>query len=85
LAHVILTHVTVGGSAAPEGSGGRIAARGPLVVTAVTIANNRSDAMDALPAARCPSTDQRGVAGPSGSACDIGAYEFEDVPDGRGP
>jgi hypothetical protein len=25
--------------------------------------------------AQCPSTDQRGVARPSGSACDIGAYE----------
>jgi predicted outer membrane repeat protein len=27
----------------------------------------------------CPETDQRGIARPQGSACDIGAYEFVDV------
>ncbi len=36
-----------------------------------------SAAIDAVPAtgAGCPATDQRGVARPSGPACDIGAYE----------
>ena len=35
-----------------------------------------SSAIDAASAAACPATDQRGVARPSGSGCDIGAYEF---------
>jgi hypothetical protein len=36
-----------------------------------------SAAIDQIPAtgAGCPATDQRGVARPSGAACDIGAYE----------
>jgi CSLREA domain-containing protein/uncharacterized repeat protein (TIGR01451 family) len=36
-----------------------------------------SPAIDAGTAGGCPATDQRGVARPVGSACDIGAYEFQ--------
>jgi hypothetical protein len=38
-----------------------------------------SPALDAVPStgAACPPTDQRGVARPQGSACDIGAFEKE--------
>ncbi|MDO8615592.1 MAG: right-handed parallel beta-helix repeat-containing protein [Dehalococcoidia bacterium] len=36
-----------------------------------------SPAIDAGGNLGCPATDQRGVARPQGSACDIGAYEYE--------
>jgi hypothetical protein len=36
-----------------------------------------SPALDAASAADCPATDQRGVARPQGSGCDIGSYERE--------
>src|SRR5688572_8957585 len=36
-----------------------------------------SPALDAGDNAYCPATDQRGVARPQGSGCDIGAYEFQ--------
>jgi CSLREA domain-containing protein len=36
-----------------------------------------SPAIDAGDSARCPSTDQRGVARPQGNSCDIGAYELQ--------
>jgi hypothetical protein len=36
-----------------------------------------SPAIDAADAAVCPATDQRGVARPQGSACDVGSFEFE--------
>jgi CSLREA domain-containing protein/uncharacterized repeat protein (TIGR01451 family) len=36
-----------------------------------------SPAIDAGTAEGCPATDQRGVARPAGSACDIGAYEYQ--------
>jgi hypothetical protein len=35
-----------------------------------------SPAVDAAGAGGCPATDQRGVARPSGGACDIGAFEY---------
>lgn len=38
-----------------------------------------SPAIDAGDDANCPDIDQRGVARPQGSHCDIGAYEYEDV------
>ena len=34
-----------------------------------------SPVLDAIPAARCPSIDQRGIGRPQGSACDTGAVE----------
>ena len=34
-----------------------------------------SAAVDQIPSGACPATDQRGVARPTGSVCDIGAYE----------
>jgi hypothetical protein len=37
-----------------------------------------SPAIDAGDNSTCPATDQRGVARPQGSACDIGAYELGD-------
>ena len=37
-----------------------------------------SPAIDTANNATCPATDQRGVARPSGSACDKGAYELND-------
>jgi hypothetical protein len=37
-----------------------------------------SPAIDAGDSGNCPATDQRGVARPVGSACDIGAYEREE-------
>ncbi len=37
-----------------------------------------SPAINTANNATCPATDQRGVARPSGSACDIGAYELND-------
>ncbi len=42
-----------------------------------------SPAIDKIPSASCPSTDQRGVTRPDDgeSACDIGAYEFVDPVD----
>jgi hypothetical protein len=49
----------------------------------MTIALGRgSPALDKVPAAaaNCPSTDQRGVPRPQGSACDIGAFELQDPP-----
>lgn len=52
---------------------------------------SNSPAIDAIPAADCTNssgepvqTDQRGVARPSGPACDIGAFEFEQA-DAAGP
>ncbi|MBX0330345.1 right-handed parallel beta-helix repeat-containing protein [Oscillochloris sp. ZM17-4] len=36
-----------------------------------------SPAIDAADAAGCPDADQRGVARPRGTACDIGAYEYQ--------
>ena len=36
-----------------------------------------SPAIDAGNAATCPATDERGVARPQGSGCDIGAYEYK--------
>ncbi len=36
-----------------------------------------SPAIDAGSATNCPSTDQRGVARPHGSGCDLGSYEYE--------
>ena len=44
-----------------------------------------SPAIDAVPIAMCPSTDQRGFARPDsedspGSACDVGAFELTEVP-----
>ena len=36
-----------------------------------------SPAIDAGDNAACPSTDQRGIIRPQGSACDIGAFELE--------
>ncbi len=39
-----------------------------------------SPAIDAAVAANCPATDQRGVARPQGTHCDIGAYEYEVTP-----
>jgi hypothetical protein len=36
-----------------------------------------SPAIDAGDNGSCPATDQRGVARPQGSSCDIGAYEYE--------
>jgi len=40
-----------------------------------------SPAIDAIPAAQCPATDQRGVARPGdgGNSCDIGAFELANV------
>ena len=38
-----------------------------------------SPAIDALEAASCPATDQRGVSCPQGSQCDMGAYEYPDL------
>jgi hypothetical protein len=40
-----------------------------------------SPAIDAVPVANCPATDQRGVTRPDGAetACDIGAYEYIDA------
>lgn len=35
-----------------------------------------SPAMDAVTAAGCPATDQRGIGRPQGTACDIGAFEL---------
>ncbi len=42
-----------------------------------------SPAIDHIPAANCPATDQRGVTRPDDgeTTCDIGAYEFQDPPD----
>ena len=34
-----------------------------------------SPAIDAVEAARCPATDQRGIPRPQGAACDLGAFE----------
>lgn len=36
-----------------------------------------SPAVDAGDAAACPPTDQRGVARPAGSGCDVGAFEYD--------
>ena len=52
-----------------------LAANGGL--TATMALNPGSPAIDALPAGSCAvSTDQRGIARPQGSACDVGAYEL---------
>jgi hypothetical protein len=53
---------------------------GPTETLALTSAN--SAAVDKIPAAMCPATDQRGVARPDNmeAFCDIGAYEFQDPP-----
>ena len=39
-----------------------------------------SPALDAVPAAACPTADQRGIARPQGVACDIGAFELVPEP-----
>lgn len=51
---------------------------GPTKIIAL---QSTSPAIDAIPAADCPATDQRGVTGPDNgeSACDVGAYEFVDT------
>jgi hypothetical protein len=38
-----------------------------------------SPAIDHIPAANCPATDQRGVSRRPGERCDIGAFEFPDT------
>ena len=38
-----------------------------------------SPAIDHIPAANCPATDQRGVSWLPGERCDIGAFEFPDT------
>lgn len=40
---------------------------------------DNSPAINAGSNANCPAQDQRGVTRPQGSACDIGAYEFEEA------
>ncbi|MEM7028185.1 MAG: choice-of-anchor Q domain-containing protein [Chloroflexota bacterium] len=40
---------------------------------------DQSPFLDIIPADNCPVTDQRGVSRPQGEACDIGAYESDDV------
>jgi hypothetical protein len=44
---------------------------------------SNSPANDTIPSARCLSTDQRGVSRPDNgeTTCDMGAYEFVDLPD----
>jgi len=54
---------------------GALQNNGGLTQTIALGAN--SDAIDAGNPASCPTTDQRGVARPQGSACDIGAYELD--------
>jgi hypothetical protein len=49
---------------------------GPTQTIAVQPA---SPAIDQIPAASCPVTDQRGVSRLPGERCDIGAYEFADT------
>nr|BBJ47930.1 hypothetical protein SAVMC3_05590 [Streptomyces avermitilis] len=44
---------------------------GPTDTTALLPGSPALDAADG-----CPATDQRGVARPQGTACDIGAYEY---------
>ncbi len=44
-----------------------------------------SPAIDAGTAEGCPATDQRGVARPVGTACDIGAYEYQPPAVGPSP
>ena len=39
--------------------------------------SSTSDAVDAADATHCTSTDQRGNTRPSGTACDVGAYEYK--------
>lgn len=46
---------------------------GPTATRALLIGSPAIDAGDTAP---CPATDQRGVARPQGSGCDIGAYEL---------
>lgn len=38
-----------------------------------------SPAIDAADSSQCPATDQRGVTRPQGTACDVGAYEFQET------
>jgi hypothetical protein len=61
-------------AAAPADNGG------PTETLALTSAN--SAAVDKIPAAMCPATDQRGVTRPDNgeASCDSGAYEFQDPP-----
>lgn len=47
--------------------------------TATIALNAGSVAIDAGDDARCPQTDQRGVARPAGAHCDIGAFEFQSL------
>jgi hypothetical protein len=49
---------------------------GPTETQALTAGSPAIDAGDAA----CPATDQRGVARPQGSACDIGAFELVPTP-----
>jgi hypothetical protein len=64
----------IGLAAAPADNGG------PTETIALTSAN--SPAVDKIPAAMCPATDQRGVTRPDNgeASCDSGAYEFQDPP-----
>jgi CSLREA domain-containing protein len=50
-----------------------------------TDCDGRSVAIDAAVDCPPPTTDQRGVDRPQGSACDIGAFEFEPPPDTTPP
>ncbi len=59
-----------------------LAANGGATPTLAIAAN--SPAIDAAPTSACPATDQRGVARPQGSACDIGAFEHDPVTHGGG-
>ncbi|HEX3238517.1 MAG TPA: choice-of-anchor Q domain-containing protein [Solirubrobacterales bacterium] len=53
---------------------------GPTNTMALTAG---SPAIDAGTNTGCPATDQRGVARPQGSACDVGAYELVATPPGK--
>jgi hypothetical protein len=81
-----------GGNLADDATCGSIPATAPADIALGPLADNGgptqthallagSVAIDAIPCADPPGTDQRGVVRPQGAQCDIGAYEDDDADD----